>query len=157
MRVRYCWATAVEAAFPQDFKSQAAAAASQWDSAFDSGDASKVAQGYTKSAVILPAGGQQVTGQQGAEALFGNFIKGGVKSHKITVEGGEQKGDLGYAYGRWEADAGRQENWRSLDECADERGWPVAHRPSYPDVRAVEPPAGEPRTLTVAMWGRLRH
>ena len=91
---------------PKIFKSQAAAAASQWDSAFNSGDASKVAQGYTKSAVILPAGGQQVTGQQGAETLFGSFIKGGVKSHKITVEGGEQKGDLGYAYGRWEADAG---------------------------------------------------
>src|SRR5215210_3952610 len=90
-----------EAAFSQDFKSQAAAAASQWDSAFNSGDASKVAQGYTKSAVILPARGQQVTGQQGAETLFGSFIKGGVKSHKITVEGGEQKGDLGYAYGRW--------------------------------------------------------
>ena len=47
-----------EAAFSQEFKSQAAAAASQWDSAFNSGDASKVAQGYTKSAVILPAGGQ---------------------------------------------------------------------------------------------------
>jgi len=90
-----------EAAFSQDFKSQAAAAASQWDSAFNSGDASKVAQRYTKSAVILPARGQQVTGQQGAETLFGSFIKGGV-----TVEGGEQKGDLGYAYGRWEADAG---------------------------------------------------
>ena len=65
-----------------------------------------MAQGYTKSAVILPPGGQQVTGQQGAETLFGSFIKGGVKSHKITVEGGEQKGDLGYAYVRWEADAG---------------------------------------------------
>ena len=54
-----------EAAFSQDFKSQAAAAASQWDDAFNSGDASKVAQGYTKSAIILPAGGQQVAGQQG--------------------------------------------------------------------------------------------
>ena len=38
--------------------------------------------------------------------LFESFIKGGVKSHKITVQGGEQKGELGYAYGRWEADAG---------------------------------------------------
>ena len=95
-----------EAAFAQDFKNQAAAAASQWDDAFNSGDASKVGQGYTKTAVILPAGGQQVTGPQGAETLFGSFIKGGVKSHKITVQGGEQKGELGYAYGRWEADAG---------------------------------------------------
>ena len=41
-----------------------------------------------------------------AETLFGSFIKGGVKSHRITVQGADQKGDLGYAYGRWEADAG---------------------------------------------------
>ena len=95
-----------EAAFSQDFKNQAAAAAAQWDNAFNSGDASKVGQGYAKNAVILPAGGQQVTGPQGAETLFGSFIKGGVTNHKITVQGGEQKGDLAYAYGRWEADAG---------------------------------------------------
>jgi ketosteroid isomerase-like protein len=69
-----------------------------------------VAQGYAKTAVILPAEGQQVTGQQGAETLFGSFIKGGVKSHKITVQGGEQKGDIGYAYGRWEADAGARKS-----------------------------------------------
>ena len=92
--------------FSQDFRSQAAAAAAQWDTAFNSGDASKVGQSYTKNAVLLPAGGQQVTGQEGAETLFGGYIKGDVKNHKITVQGGEQKGDLGYAYGRWEADAG---------------------------------------------------
>src|SRR5688572_25830013 len=95
-----------DAALAQDFKSQAATAAAQWDAALNSGDAAKVAQAYTKTAVILPAGAEQVTGQQGAETLFGSFIKGGVKNHKITVKGGEQKGDLGYAYGRWEADAG---------------------------------------------------
>jgi ketosteroid isomerase-like protein len=94
------------AAVSQEFKSQAAAAAAQWDNAFNSGDASKVAQSYTKNAVLLPAGAQQVTGQEAAETLFGSFIKGGVKSHKITVQGGEQKGEMGYAYGRWEADAG---------------------------------------------------
>jgi ketosteroid isomerase-like protein len=95
-----------DAALAQDFKSQAATAAAQWDAALNSGDAGKVAQAYTKTAVILPAGGEQVNGQQGAETLFGGFIKGGVKNHKITVKGGEQKGDLGYAYGRWDADAG---------------------------------------------------
>jgi hypothetical protein len=54
-----------EAAFSQDFKSQAADAASQWDHAFNSGDASKVAQGYTKSAVILPAGGNKLPDSKG--------------------------------------------------------------------------------------------
>src|ERR687893_454604 len=58
------------AAFAQDFRGQAAAAAAQWDNAFNSSDASKVAQSYTNNAILLPAGGQQVTGQQGAETLF---------------------------------------------------------------------------------------
>src|SRR4029450_5729250 len=79
---------ATGASFSQDFKNQATAAASQWDNAFNSGDASKVAQGYTKTAVILPAGGEQVTGQQGAATLFRGSIKGGGKNHRITVRGG---------------------------------------------------------------------
>lgn len=97
---------AAGAAHSQDFSSQAASAAARWDSAFNAGDISKVAQTYTKDAVILPAGGQRVNGPKGAETLFEGFVKGGVKNHKITVQGGEQKGDIGYAYGRWEADAG---------------------------------------------------
>ena len=53
-----------DAALAQDFKSQAATAAAQWDAALNSGDAAKVAQVYTKTAVILPAGAEQVNGQQ---------------------------------------------------------------------------------------------
>lgn len=94
------------AAFAQDFKSQAAGAAAQWDTAFNSGDATKLSKAYTKDAVILPAGGEQVTGPGGAEKLFGGFIKGGVKNHKITVQGGEGNNERGYVYGRWQADAG---------------------------------------------------
>ncbi|KRE18212.1 hypothetical protein ASE63_03330 [Bosea sp. Root381] len=56
--------------------------------------------------MILPAGGQPVTGQEGAAQLFGGFIKGGVKDHRITVQGGNGEGNEGYAYGRWQADAG---------------------------------------------------
>jgi ketosteroid isomerase-like protein len=93
-------------AFAQDFKSQAAEAAAQWDAAFNSGDAIKLSKGYTEDAVILPAGGTQVTGPEGAEQLFGGFIKGGAKNHKITVQGGDGQGSEGYAYGRWQADAG---------------------------------------------------
>jgi ketosteroid isomerase-like protein len=93
-------------ALAQDFKSQAAAAAAQWDAAFNAGDASKLTGMYTKDAVILPAGGTVVKGSQAATDMFAGFIKGSVKSHKITVEGGEMKGDLGYAWGKWEADAG---------------------------------------------------
>jgi ketosteroid isomerase-like protein len=61
-------------AFAQDFKSQATAVAAQWDTVFNSGDATKLSKVYTKDAVILPAGGEQVTGPEGAEKLFGGFI-----------------------------------------------------------------------------------
>ena len=63
-------------AFAQDFKSQATATAAQWDAAFNAGDVTKLSKAYTKDAVILPAGGEQVTGPDGAEKLFGGFIKG---------------------------------------------------------------------------------
>ena len=60
-----------DAAIAQDFKSQAAIAAAQWDAALNSGDAAKVAQAYTKTAVILPAGAEQVTGQaRGRDAVW---------------------------------------------------------------------------------------
>jgi ketosteroid isomerase-like protein len=93
-------------AFAQDFKSQAAAAAAQWDAAFNSGDVGKLSQAYTRDAVILPAGGERVTGPEGAEKVFGGFIKGGVKNHKITVQGGDGDDDEGHVYGLWQADAG---------------------------------------------------
>ena len=64
-------------AFAQDFRSQAA----QWDTAFNAGDVTKLSKAYTKDAVILPAGREQVTRPEGAEKLFGSFIKGGVKNH----------------------------------------------------------------------------
>ncbi|WP_162261707.1 DUF4440 domain-containing protein [Bosea sp. Root381] len=94
------------AASAQDFKTQAAAAAAQRDAAFNASDATKLSKAYTRDAVILPAGGQPVTGQEGAAQLFGGFIKGGVKDHRITVQGGNGEGNEGYAYGRWQADAG---------------------------------------------------
>ena len=65
----------VEAAFSQDFKSQAAAAASQWDSAFNSGDASKVAQGYTKSAVILQPEASKLLDSKGPRRCSGALLR----------------------------------------------------------------------------------
>ena len=49
-----------EMALAQDFKSQAATAAAHWDAALNSGDAAKVAQAYTKTAVnvLVNEGGQ---------------------------------------------------------------------------------------------------
>jgi hypothetical protein len=54
-----------EAALAQDFKSQAATAAAQWDSALNSCDAAKVAQAYTKTAVILRQAANRLMGSRG--------------------------------------------------------------------------------------------
>ncbi len=67
-------------AFAQDFKSQVTAAAAQWDAALNSGDATKLSKAYTKDTIILPAGGEQVIGPEGAEKLYGGFLKGGLKT-----------------------------------------------------------------------------
>jgi ketosteroid isomerase-like protein len=93
------------AASSQDFKSQAAGATASWDAALNAGDASKLAPLYAKNAIIMTASGQQVSGPEGAQNLFGGFIKGGVKAHKITVEGAAMEGSLGYAYGSWQAES----------------------------------------------------
>ena len=81
------------------------AAAEQWDAAFNAGDAGRLSQVYARDAVILPAGGEQAAGREGAEKVFGGFIKSGVKNHKITVQDGKGDDDAGYAYGLWQADA----------------------------------------------------
>ena len=90
-------------AMSQDFKSQAQASADKWDQGFNKGDAAMIAQAYTKTAHILPAGGPLVMGSDGAEKFFADVLKKEFKNHKITVEGGETKGDLGFAYGKWQA------------------------------------------------------
>ena len=54
---------AAGSAFAEDFKSQAAVAAAQWDATFNAGDVVKLSKAYTQDALILPADGPQVTGQ----------------------------------------------------------------------------------------------
>ncbi|ANY83109.1 hypothetical protein BB934_33475 (plasmid) [Microvirga ossetica] len=108
--VRYLFVTVgmlvAGAAHGQDFKSQVATAAASWDAAFNAGDLSKLATFYTKDAVIMSAGGQQVTGHEGVQTLYGNILKSGVKAHKLAVEGAEMDGSMGYAYGTWQAESG---------------------------------------------------
>ena len=54
-----------EAAFSQDFKSQAAAVASQWDNAFNSGDASKVAKATPNPPLFFRPGANKLLDSKG--------------------------------------------------------------------------------------------
>ena len=113
------------AAHGEDFKSQVTTGAANWDAAFNAGDASKIATFYTKDAVIMPAGGNPVTGHDGAQTLYGGIIKSGVKAHKVTVESAEADGSLGYAYGTWQAESGGKTIAGYVTQVfkKDESGW----------------------------------
>ena len=126
--VRYLFVTVgmfvAGAAHGQDFKSQVTTGAANWDAAFNAGDASKSRHSTRKDAVIMPAGGNPVTGHDGVQTLCGGIIKSGVKAHKVTVESAEADGNLGYAYGTWQADRAAR---RLLDMSPkfqeNESGW----------------------------------
>ena len=87
----------------QDSKSQVQAAAERWDQSFNKGDAQSLAQNYTPDAVVLPAGGPAIAGQDNIQKFFADVIGKGFNQHKIDVAAVEMKGDVAIAYGRWQA------------------------------------------------------
>ena len=127
--VRYLFITvgmAVAGAAPgQGFQSQVPTGGANWGAGFNAGDASKIATVYKKDAVIMPAGGNPVTGHDGAQTLYGGIIKSGVKAHKVTVESAEADGTLGYAYGVWQAESGGKTIAGYVTQVfkKDESGW----------------------------------
>ena len=90
-------------AFGQDVKSQAQAAATQWDQSFNKKDAAILAQGYAPNAIVLPAGGPVVKGSADIQKFFADVIGKGFHDHKVNVASAETKGNVAVAYGTWEA------------------------------------------------------
>jgi len=93
----------VPAAHAQDFKSTVQSAASKWDEAFNKGDAAQLAKMYGSKAALLPPGGAAVTGESNIQQFWTTTVGKGFGQHKVTVQQAETKGDMGYAYGRWQA------------------------------------------------------
>lgn len=87
----------------QDFKQSVQTAASKWDEAFNKGDAAQLAQMYGSQAALLPPGSAPVVGEQSIEQFWKTTLGKGFGQHKVTVQQAETKGDIGYAYGRWQA------------------------------------------------------
>lgn len=86
-----------------DFKTTVQSAASKWDEAFNKGDAAQLAKMYGSQAALLPPGGAPVVGEQNIQQFWKTMLGKGFGQHKVMVQQAETKGDIGYAYGRWQA------------------------------------------------------
>ncbi len=91
------------AAQAQDFKGAVQSAASKWDDAFNKGDAGQLAKMYGSKGALLPPGSPAVVGEQNIQQFWTTTIGKGFGQHKVTVQQAETKGDIGFAYGRWQA------------------------------------------------------
>ena len=87
----------------QDFKNTVQLVASKWDEAFNKGDAEQLAKMYGPKGALLPPGSPAVAGDTNIQQFWKTTIGKGFGQHKITDQQAETKGDMGYAYGRWQA------------------------------------------------------
>jgi uncharacterized protein (TIGR02246 family) len=109
-----------------------AAAAARWDAAFNSGDASAVADFYAPDARVIPAGAAAVFGAEAIGKFFAELIANGFSGHKVTVEKVDEKGPVAIASGKWQlsgpgeggATAQYSGNWVNVLEKAGD-GWRV--------------------------------
>lgn len=95
--------TIAPASQAQDFKNTVQSAASKWDEAFNKGDAEQLAKMYGPKGALLPPGSSAVAGDANIQQFWKTTIGKGFGQHKVTVQQAETKGDMGYAYGRWQA------------------------------------------------------
>lgn len=87
----------------QDYTSVVQSAAAKWDEAFNKADAAEIASMYGAEAVVVPSGGSPVVGNRSIQQFWADLFNKGYGEHKVTLGQAEAKGDLGYAYGRWQA------------------------------------------------------
>ena len=67
--------------------------------AFKRGDAAGVASGYADDALVMPPGGQAVTGKQAIERFWRSVMDAGVREVELRTERAEAQGDLAYEIG----------------------------------------------------------
>ena len=97
-----CLTTSVYAAGEEDVK----AAYEQWNEAFNSGDAAKVAAAYTDDAIFLPPTHDVVEGPDGVRAFFDGLFKNGVTGHDLEIINVMADGDEIVAASKWSAKGG---------------------------------------------------
>lgn len=89
--------------FAESFDAAVKSGNTQWDAAFNRGDAAAVAQMYTADAQLLPPNKTPVQGTAAIQDFFTGLIKGGYTDHAIETLEVREAGDLGFQTGRWRA------------------------------------------------------
>lgn len=74
----------------------------KFDQAFNSKNASDIAQLYDANAAVMPApAGAPVIGMQAIQVFFAGLIEAGVIDHKLTLTEAVEDGNLAYQRGNW--------------------------------------------------------
>ncbi len=74
----------------------------KFDQAFNSKNASDIAQLYDANAAVMPApAGAPVIGMQAIQVFFAGLIEAGVIDHKLTLSEAVEDGNLAYQRGNW--------------------------------------------------------
>jgi uncharacterized protein (TIGR02246 family) len=84
---------------------QVRAASAAWDEAHDSGDASRLTQLYSESAVSMPYGRPAIEGRSAIEADFREFFAAHTARHKTSIVSVEVLGDWAIERGKYEFSA----------------------------------------------------
>ena len=79
------------------------AAYKQWNAAFNSGDAEKIASTYTKDAVFLPPTHDVIESSEGIQNFFDGLFKAGVTGHQLEVIKIMEDGDDIIVASKWSA------------------------------------------------------
>ncbi|MEX2516746.1 MAG: SgcJ/EcaC family oxidoreductase [Gammaproteobacteria bacterium] len=91
------------AALADSAEAQANKLNTQWNAAFNQGDAAAVAGFYAEDAVLSPGNGKALKGRTEIQGLFQSFIDNGVHSHSIEIIEAHQSGDVLYQVAEWQA------------------------------------------------------
>ncbi len=85
-----------------NIQTQISAINQQFDTAFNSKNATAIAALYDANAVVMPApAGAPVSGQSAIKDFFGGLIDAGVIEHQLTLTEAVEDGNLAYQRGLW--------------------------------------------------------
>ena len=90
-------------ALAQDLRSTVETGNTEWNQAFNKGDAAAVAKLYTSDAKLLPPADKIVSGDKEILAFWRSLIDAGVTDHKIETIQIEEAGDTAVMAGKWQA------------------------------------------------------
>ncbi len=89
--------------FADESKPDLAIMNANWNAAFNSQDAAKLATLYTQSGSLSPGNQQVLVGREAIQGLFQSFFDAGVHDHTIEVISSHVQGDLAYQTSNWSA------------------------------------------------------